>query len=477
MPVTRYIQPVGLRSVVYHLGGVAWLAGLVLLVPALVALIAREWSQAAWFAASGLGAGAIGWVCRRGHEPDLNMNEALVVTGLAYLVFAFVGAVPFLPHAPLVDALFESMSGFTTTGLTVVPLEGVPASLLFFRAFSQWVGGAGIIILSLVVLAGSGLSWTRLYGLEFGEGKLVGSVFNTARLVFRVYSILTIVGIAALMLTGAPPFEALLLGLASLSTGGFAPSAAGLSELATPYIPLVLVALMAFGAIGLPLYYLAQRDGPGVLFRDPQVRTLGILILAGTAWLWIQAGFDFAEVLESLFHATSSATTTGFSVSSEAQWPQSSKLSTVVLMSIGGATGSTAGGMKLMRLLTALALVRWLLYRYMLPREAHVPLRVGGVPIGREDLAYAFAFMAGYVLVLLLCSLALTQAGYSAIDATFESASAIGTVGMSVGIAEPNAPGWVKLLLALEMWIGRLELLPVLVLFYPRTWFGGEASS
>jgi trk system potassium uptake protein TrkH len=405
------------------------------------------------------------------------MNEALVVTGLAYLVFALAGSIPFLPHAGFADALFESMSGFTTTGLTVVPLEHLPRSLLFFRAFSQWIGGAGIIILSLVVLAGSGLSWTRLYGLEFGEGKLVGSVFNTARLVFRVYSILTVAGIVALMVTGASPFEALLLALAALSTGGFAPSPDGVANVGGPWLPTALVVLMVLGAIGLPLYHLARREGLRVLVRDPQVRLLAILILAGTLWLWLGADLDFGQLTASLFHAASSATTTGFSLSPEANWSQSSKLLTVVLMSIGGATGSTAGGMKLFRLLTALALVRWLVFRYMLPREAHVPLRVGGTVIGRDELAYAFAFMAGYLLVLLLGGLLLTLAGHSALDAVFESASAVGTVGMSVGIANPDAASWVKMLLALEMWIGRLELLPVLVLFYPRTWLGGEASS
>ena len=477
MTFARYIQPVNPRSVVFHMGGIAWLVGLTLAVPTLAAVIATEWSQSVWFGGTSFLFGVSGWLLRRGPERDLEMNEALVVTALAYLVFAIAGAIPFLPHVPAIDALFESMSGFTTTGLTVVPLAALPSSLLFFRAFSQWIGGAGIIILSVVILTGSGLSSKRLYGLEFGEDKLAGNVRATARLVFRVYAVLTAAGILALALSGASYFEALLLAPAALSTGGFSPYPDSVGRFADGAVPWVLTGLMLLGATSLPLYHLARRQGPAVVWRDPQTRALMLTLLASTLLLWFSANFDLGRLFPSVFQAASSITTTGFGLSREAEWSDSTKVLTLLLMSIGGSTGSTAGGIKLLRIIMTLAVIRWFVVRLLLPREAHVPLRVGAATVEREDLDYVFAFVAGYVLVLLLSGLALTLAGYPGIDALYESASAIGTVGLSTGIASAEAPGWVKILLSMEMWIGRVELMPVLVLLYWRTWFAEKGGS
>lgn len=478
MSVTRYIQPVEGRAIVYHLGGVTALAGLIMVIPTMVALLATEWRQAGWFAGTGVVFGAVGWMLRRGPERDLSMKEALVVAGLAYLVFALAGTVPLLPHVSPIDAAFESMSGFTTTGLSVVSVARLPTSLLFFRSFSQWIGGGGIIVLSLVVLAGSGLAWTRLYGLEFGEDKLVGSVLNTARLVFFVYATLTVLGFVALLVVGVPAFDALCLALCVLSTGGFVtPYGASLGDSANLAVPLVLTVLMLLGAIGLPLYHLARERGLAVMTRDPQARLLAVFWLAASMLFWFSFNFDLDSLVPSIFHAASTITTTGFSLSEPVSWPESDKLLSIVLMSVGGSAGSTAGGIKLIRFLTALALVRWLLLRRMLPKEARVPLRVGGTVVQGDELIYFFGFIAGYVSVLILVAMVFVFSGYPSIDALFESASAIGTVGLSVGITSPSAPWWIKLLLILEMWIGRLELLPVLVLFYPRTWWKEGDSS
>nr|WP_246325277.1 potassium transporter TrkG [Dissulfurirhabdus thermomarina] len=455
-----------LRAVGHHLAAVLRLLGLLLAVPAAVAAAGGEWEPAARFALLAAGTWGAGFLGGRGHGPDLPLREALVVTALAYVAAGLAGALAFVPAAGFWDALFEAVSGFTTTGLGILDPGALPRSLLFFRSYAQWVGGAGIIVLSVVLLFGPGQAAFRLYGAEFGGENLVGSVRATGRVVLGAYVLLT-AGCCLLYLgLGMSPLDAVLHAFSTISTGGFSPAREGLSG-AGPGLSAAVTAAMFLGAVSFPLYHRVRTKGLRAAARDVELRWMaGIAAAATAAFLALGAPGLHAAA----FRAVSALSTTGFALSDPAAWAPPEKTLATILMLVGGSTGSTAGGIKILRLVLALRVVSWGMKRLLLPPEAKVPLAIGGVQFSETDIRSAFGFLALYALIFTASTLVLTLWGFPAGDAAFESASALGTVGLSAGVTGPGLPLPAKALLIFDMLAGRLEILPLLVLLAPWHW-------
>ncbi|HIC96607.1 TPA: TrkH family potassium uptake protein [Candidatus Bipolaricaulota bacterium] len=473
----RYIVPIDWKMVGTQLLGVLRLLGAVLALPALVSLPFREFSYTWVFGALALGLcllGHLGAWLGRGPSRELELKEALVVTALSYLLFALFGALPFLREIPFIDGLFEALSGFTTTGLSVVEVAELPRTLLFFRSYSQWIGGAGIIVLSLAILLRPGGTAFKLYAAEFGQENLMGSVIATARIMLRIYLILTAVNLFAYLALGMDPFDAALYALSTISTGGFSPHPESLGHYRSPAVHLVAILFMWVGATSFPLwYYLAHRREGRRLLSDRQLRYLLLLsVLAGVIFL-ISSGPTVGArgILPGLFQATTALTTTGFNIADPAGLSPGAKLLAILLMVIGGATGSSAGGIKLFRMIVSLGLLRWLLLRPLLPEEAKIPIKYGASGIGEGELRAISGFILLYLGLLALSAFILMFCGYGFVEALFEAASAQGTVGLSVGVTSPGMPIPAKLVLMLGMWLGRLEILPVLLALYPGIWF------
>jgi trk system potassium uptake protein TrkH len=473
MSLILYIRPLDFTAVFVHLQITLRLFGVLLLVPLGVALLTGEYQLAFIFAGLCLVALVIGHFRIIAWTPDLESREALVVTALTYLLFALLATPPFLTTTSFVNGLFEAMSGITTTGLSVLSLKEVPTSLLFFRAYLQWLGGAGIIVLSLIILVGPGKAAFRLYASEFGKENLMGSVIATARVVMVIYCLLTAAGFLVYLGVGMAPFDALLYIMATISTGGFAPYKESVGHFgggSAPAIQAAVLVFMVLGAISFPLYYQARMRGIGHFFRDPQLRGLLVLIVVGFLLLagvrrWQDHGIHW------LFTAASAATTTGFSLSAPAKWPASTHFIAVLLMLIGGTAGSTAGGLKIFRVLIMGKLALNLLLRALLPPEATLATKLGGIAVSEAEIRHIFGFLVLYLFVLCISSLIFILAGFSADAAVFENASALGTVGLSAGVTSPQLAVGLKLLLAFNMWAGRIEILPVLVALYPNLWW------
>lgn len=463
----RFILPLDLRAVRQHLAVVLRLLGLLFAVPAAVAAIAGEWRQAAVIAALAAGAVAVGWFGGRGKLTDLGLREAIVVTALAYLTAALLGAPAFLTVAPPVDAVFESMSGFTTTGLTLLDVEVVPPSVLFFRAYAQWIGGAGIVVLSLAVLAGAGGAAAKLYTSESGETNLLGSVLATGRVVVVAYGVLTLAAFLSLVAAGAGWWDGLLHSLSLVSTGGFTPFGDSIGGYDSAVTAGVTIVFMILGAVSFPLFYVAWRGEWRRVVGDAQLRLLLVLVAVGTS---VALLLGSAGGIATLFHITSAATGTGFFLEEPSAWTDGTRLLAVGHMFVGGATGSTTGGLKLLRTLMILLLVAWAITRVMVPRETKVPLRIQHVAIDEDDLRRALVLFVGLVAMVFVSALLLTSAGVPLADALFEATSASNTVGLSAGVAQPELPAWAKLVLTVNMWAGRVEVVPVLVLLHPLNW-------
>jgi trk/ktr system potassium uptake protein len=467
--IHRYVSPVDPRSLAAEFRRPAKLLALALAVPFLVSLWFREWQQAVLFGA--LATVSFGYGKRRqtASVAPLSQKDALIFAALAYLAFALVGAIVYLPEMSFVDSFFESMSGFTTTGLSLLDVEAAPRSLLFFRAYSQWIGGAGIVVLSIVFLPGGRATLLPLYAAEFREENLLGNIVSTTRLVFSIYGGLTFLGFVAFVACGMGAYDALLHVLSTLSTGGFSPYADSIGHFRSPAVEIAVMVFMLVGAVAFPLYYRAAREGAGKLFFDSQLRALVIFSGLGVGLALVYTGFrdEPRLLLTNAFHAVSAITTTGFNVTDTRGWPEGVKLLAILLMTIGGSAGSTAGGLKLVRVLVLLRVAEWTLRRAFLPSEAELPIRQGGRVLRDEDIKSVVGLAVLYLGFNFLCSVLLTFTGASPLDALFESTSALGTVGLSTGLTAPGLPAWAKLVLALEMWAGRLEILPLLVLFYP----------
>lgn len=473
MQIRFYQAPVRLPAVAASLSKALQLFAILCLAPLLVALLAGNYQQLIVFAGLALASWLVGWCgdfLLAGAASELNQAEALVVTALAYLLFSLCGAVAFWGCAPWLDAFFEAMSGITTTGLSVLPVEQLSPSLLFFRSYLQWLGGIGIIVLSVIVLFGPGQTAHLLYASEFGPENLRGNVVATARLVTQIYSFFTALGFLAFWLGGLSAFDALLYVMATISTGGFAPHPQGLAlamEQGHLVLPWLVSLFMLCGSISLPLYYVFVKKGWRPFVQDRQFCGLLLLALAAMISLavWGQASF-----LEAVFNGISAVSTTGFNLGEPAGWPQDNKLLTSLFMMVGGSAYSTAGGIKILRLLLLLKLIVWLLRRLHLPAEAKIAIKLGGRAIDPGEYLFLLGFLASYAIILALSTLVLSGQAYPVLDAFFESVSALGTVGLSVGISHSGLEPLAKIMLIFDMWAGRLEIISVLLALYPGTW-------
>jgi trk system potassium uptake protein TrkH len=474
MPLEKFIQPVNRNTVLTHLALAAGLIGLTDLAPALFSVLVGEFQYTAIFGSLCVVLMILGFGIYRRRESsarELKLTDGLVVTALSYLLFGLVNAGAFLPVTSFIDGFFETMSGFTTTGLTVLDVGAAPRTLLFFRSYAQWIGGLGIIILSLAILLRPGKAIFQLYSTEFGEENIKGSVIATARIVAKIYLILTGAGFLAYLLSGMGLFDALIHILSTLPTGGFSNHPDSIGHFQSPAIALVVCLFMILGAISFPLYYRLARKDLKSLWSNPQVRGLVVVVLGAALVFFILLGPVRPRAVNALFQAITSATTSGYNTINTSALPSSAKVLTIVLMNIGGTSGSTAGGIKIFRLLAVLALMRWLVLQALLPREARLPVAVGKLKMADEDIRMLAAFLCTYVVVLGLSTIAvLWIERFTFLDTLFEISSAMGTVGLSTGITSPDLSLWTKLILILNMWMGRLEIIPVLVVFYPRTW-------
>lgn len=468
--VRPLLQPVRPAVICRHLGQLALILAVLLAVPTLFAYGSGDWPLAhrlllaALLPALGLGACAL--IPSPGRP--VQANEALVVCALAFILAAALSSYPLTAAGlPGMDAWFEAVSGVTTTGLSLVPdPEGRSDAFLFTRAWMQWFGGLGMVVLSLALAAGRPADQRRLAEAASDEEGLDQSARLHARRALAVYGLLTLIGIALVWAAGLPLFEALIHTLAAISTGGFsgfADSLAGVDRWGL----IALGAVACLGALPLPLCYRTYAHGLHQLWRDPELRALGIALLLVTLLLWWLGQLAPADALA---QAVFAQTTTGYSTLDLANLDPTAKLVLICSMITGGGVGSTAGGVKLLRVLILIRVIQLAILRVQIPRHGVLQADLNGRALEPAQIEHALLVLLLYPLVILLSWLPFLAAGYAPLDALFEIVSAVGTVGLSVGIASPELETGLKLLLSLDMLLGRLEILALLVLLYPGTW-------
>lgn len=426
--------------------------------------------------------GSIGAVLSRLPAPArLQVNEALVITALAFAGSALLMAWPLMAAGiGFSAALFEAVSAVTTTGLSsLVSVEGMPPAFLFTRAWMQWYGGLGIVVLTVALLLGHGLASHRLVDPELRTENIATTTRHYARRMLLVYVLLTLSGLFLLLLVQVDIFSAVTHVLAAVSTGGFSSADASLAAL-PPAAQAVVSLLCVAGAVALPLYYLTFSRSLTEVMRDVELRALLLMLpVFGVALAWVLAAHGMpwdAALRHGLLLGISAQTTSGFSSLEIGGLADGATLLLILAMLGGGSLGSTAGGIKLLRLLILARLVQLALWRTAVAEHAVVQPWLGTRRLEHDDIERVLLLILLFLLVIALSWLPFVLLGHDPLDALFEVVSATATVGLSSGLSAGDLPPLLQAVLCFDMLAGRVEIVALLVLLFPGTWFGKRAN-
>lgn len=419
-------------------------------------------------------------------EKELSYRDGFAVVVLCWLGFALLGALPyyFSGQMPLfVDCFFESMSGFTTTGSTILTrIELLPKSLLFWRATSQWLGGMGIIVLSLAILPLLGIGGMQLFQAEMAgptKDRLTPRIQDTARILWGVYVAFTLAATVLLMLGGLSFFDATCHAFATLSTGGFSPHSASISHFNSLYVESVIILFMFLGSINFALHHQAFKGKFSAYWQNEEFRfyllicAFAVLLIVGVN-CWQQVYPLGQAVRTGVFQVFTVISTTGFGTADFDQWPPVLKILLVTLMFVGGMSGSTSGGIKAVRILLFFKFARLQLRNLVHPRTV-TTLKLGKIKVPPEVMTGILGFLALHAGVLLLASLVITALGVDIVTGTTAVITSMNNVGPGLHLVGParnfsEMPSLAKMVLSLCMLAGRLELYTVAVLLTPDFW-------
>ncbi|MGR8934324.1 MAG: TrkH family potassium uptake protein [Gammaproteobacteria bacterium] len=473
-------QPVRFRVLSCYLARLSLVVVLLRSVPMLVSW----WNGETVLLLEQLGVmGSIAAVClplsRMKVEEDLRTNEVMVITALSFLLTALAGVLPFTAEGlSFVDALFEAVSAITTTGLsTVEAVQRHSSGFLFDRAWSQWYGGLGIAVFSIgLMLLDQGTASRRLAlnGSSDNKDVLASGRVHT-RILIVAYGALTVLCIAVLLLAGTEPFSAVTHALSGVSTGGFSIYDRSLGAFREWYVQVLIVLCGVLGAVSLPFYFRLVNNGVKELFANQELWGLLSLSALVIVLLWLfsygEGGFDWpANAEQAVVLGLSAQTTTGFSNTDVAKLDDASKLVLIFAMLVGGSTGSTAGGIKILRLLIVLRMLQLLVARTALPAHAVLEPRLGGDYLESAEIEKALLVILLFAGTVAVSWLPFLLAGYAPLDALFEVVSACSTTGLSSGITAAGLETRLKWVLIVDMLLGRVEFLAFMVFLYPRTW-------
>jgi len=479
-----------LRNIFHILGIFVLMIGAAML-PAFVlsaALHEAAWSAIGQAALVTMGAGLLMYVFvpRTGERISLSHREGFVIVTLAWVLASAFGGLPFLFSGVVptfCDAFFETMSGFTTTGASVISnLDRTSRGILFWRALTHWMGGMGIIILSIAILPILGVGGMQLFKAEVPspvKDKITPRITETAKNLWLVYVAITAVEIVLLALGGMNLFDAVCHAFATMATGGFSTYDASIARFNSLYIEIVIIAFMFVAGMNFTLHYRLFKGDAKSFVRDPEFHFYGAVVLVATALITLDLRFHyFSSLGESLryaaFQVVSIITTTGFATYNFDQWPAPSKFILVLLMFIGGCAGSTGGAIKCLRFMIVIKQTFIELTRLIHP-HAVLSVKIAKSPVPPEIVSSIRSFFFLYIALAMLATLALTLLGVDTVTAISGVAATIGNVGPGLGLVNASStyfelPQAAKWILSLCMLLGRLEIYTVLVLLVPDFW-------
>lgn len=471
-------------------GVLLMLFSITMLPPLLISLIRDEgvaYAFAEGLALTLLTGVAVWWPVRHA-ETELKTRDGFLVVVLFWVVLSTFGAIPFyVTHTgwpSFVDAMFESTSGLTTTGATVATgLDTMPWAILFYRAQLHWLGGMGVIVLAVALLPMLGIGGMQLFRAEtpgpMKDAKLTPRIAGTARALWLVYVMITLVCAWVYWLVGMPLFDAICHAMSTISTGGFANHDASIGHYQSLAIEIAVMVFLLVGAMNFALHFVAWRSRSLLVYlRDPEFRAFAVTVLVLSALvcvpLWLSGTYDsFGTALRmGMFQLIAYATTAGFATADPTPWPAYVPLLIVLSGFMVGCAGSTAGGVKMTRLVLFMKQAMREMQRLLHP-NATIPLKLGGKTVP-DDIVYAVGgFFSVYVGLTILLTFVMIGTGLDPVTAFSAVAACINNVGPGLGSVNATMAGvsvFGKWVLIVTMIIGRLEIFTFLIVFTPGFW-------
>jgi len=416
-------------------------------------------------------------------DRHMRTRDGFLVVATAWVLASAFGSLPYDLTGTLgtVDALFESVSGFTTTGSTVMTdIDEAPLSLLLWRSITQWLGGMGIILFAVALMPLLGVGGMQLFKAEVPgpiADKLTPRIADTARRLWLIYVGLTGIEWILLMVAGLTPYEALCHALTTMSTGGFSTHNQSIGGFDSPLVEGIIIVFMVMAGVNFVLHYRLLTGRIGAVVADGELRYY-VLLLAGAtgvvAWVLSDAGVP-GSIQVAVFQVVSIVTTTGYATAHFEGWPTLALLILLQLMILGGMAGSTSGGVKSLRILIGMRAVANVFDRLGHRAAIGHPVRYAGKPVPDRVLSGIWAFFTAYFMIVVVVALIVAAAGYDIVTALSAALTSVGNVGPGLGEIGPfdnfaHFPAAVKFALCAAMIAGRLELFTVLILFHPDFW-------
>lgn len=456
------------RVILKNLGLVLIIIGASFIMPLLISIVLSEYSFTGIFLLIVIISAISGFFLRvvRTNRQFL-LRHALVLSGIVWLIIPLLSTLPFVFYGfSPVDSYFETMSGWTTTGMTTIAnVEVLPKSLLFFRSFMHWVGGIGIIILVLTILRTPQLGF-KLYRAETRTENIKANVFDTVKLIWTVYLFFTIFGVIFLSLFGMPIFDSINHTMSALSTGGFSVKNDSIGFYSSMPINLIIIFLMFVGGTNFVILYYVLKGKFNYLKNSETIWMVLLVIIFSFLIALALNPKSISGIISIIFTTVSALSCTGYTVINISPFTDFIKFAIIILMVIGASSGSTTGAIKIWRFIIILKSAYKEILRYIIPEHIFMPIKFNGRIIPESEIRRVDIFILIYIFSLIVSSLMFMGIGYSFMDSIFTVTSAQGNVGLSIIPAEKlfYIPAVGKIILIICMWLGRLEILPALTL-------------
>ena len=479
------------RPILKILCAVMTLVGVAMLIPTAVALYYKETKAVMSLLVCALPMIIIGvLVIKLTPKEDntvLRMRDGFFIVAAAWIAMSALGGMPFVISGSIpnfFDAFFETASGFTTTGSTILTnIEAMPKGMLFWRSFTHWLGGMGVLVLTIALLPMLGIGGAKIMRAETTGPTMDKISFTTnesARKLYLIYGGMTLIEIILLMFGGTGFFDAATHAFGTLGTGGLSTHSASIGYFNNLYVEMVITVFMILAGVNFNLYYFLLSGKPRQMFRDPELRTYLCIVCGSTlfiaAMLFIKNTYSTIgdSLRYSVFQVSSIITTTGYGTADFDTWPITCRLILFLLMIVGGCASSTGGGVKVIRVIITAKLIKRAADR-RLHRKALTPIKVGGKTVSESTLAGVGIFMLLFVVTIIGGTLLVSRDGYDLTTSLSSVIACLCNIGPGFALVGPTMnyalfSESVKLVLSLLMIAGRLELYTIILMFTPVFW-------
>lgn len=475
------------KAVLSILGNVVKYMVALLFVPLLIALYYGEGDAKSFLLTIIIGA-PIGFILSniKAEKKAIYAKEGFLIVGFAWIIISAIGALPFVISGAIpsfIDAFFETVSGFTTTGATILTaIEGLPKGILFWRSFTHWIGGMGFLIFMLALIPSLGSNSIHLLKAESpgpSPGKIVPKIKETAKILYLIYFALTLIEGILLMCAGMNLYDAVIHAMGTAGTGGFSNMNASIAAFNSPAIEWIITIFMLIFGINFALYFQILKGNFKGFFKNEELRYYLLIILSAFILITVNiislnGGDIILSIRQSAFQVSSIVTSTGFATVDFNFWPTLSKLIIVMLMFVGAMAGSTGGGIKTVRIVIMLKAIKREINKIIHPKRVN-SVKIDGKTVDEDIIHGVFLFIGAYIIISLIAIFIISFDNFDVVATVTSVITTMSNIGPGLEVVGPagNFAAFSplsKLVLSFCMLAGRLEIYPMLIMFSPSIW-------